>query len=130
MIIAHITVNCSLLTACQGDNVHKMEPKQEPFYYSYSKKQQFETLHEEKIYQCEDDNPPSRWTESVKELCTISYECDMSYKSLEDFIGANGKELKKFSFEVKMIPSGASNEFSVYSQGEKLGSGIARVDFQ
>lgn len=106
-----------------------MEPKQESFYLSYSKEQDFKTFHKEAIYQCEDDNPPPRLIASVKELCTINYEVDIPYGSLEDLIGANGKMLKKFSFEVKMIPSGASNEFSIYYQGEKLGSETAQIEF-
>lgn len=107
-----------------------MEPKQESFYINYSNEEKFDTSHTEQIFQCEDDNPPSRKIASVKELCTINYELDIPYHSLEDFTTANGRELKRFHFQIKMIPSGASNEFSIHYQGEKLGSQIARIAFQ
>lgn len=106
-----------------------MEPKEETFYFTYSKKQDFDTLHKETIYQCEDDDPPSRSTASVKKLCTFNYELDIPYDSLENFTGKTGKELRRFSFEVKMIPSGASNEFSILYQGETLGSRTVQIHF-
>ncbi|MCJ1346745.1 hypothetical protein MMC31_004963 [Peltigera leucophlebia] len=114
----------------KGDNVSKMEPKQEDFYRLFSKAEEFYASRTKTIYQCEHHDPPSRLTTSVKELCTIKYKLDIPFSSLEDFTGANGKILKKHSYKIQMIPSGASNEFSMLYQGEKLWSQNVRIDFQ
>lgn len=107
-----------------------MKPKKEAFYEAYSKQQDFDPAQITTIFHCEDDDPPSRSTASVKELCNINYNFNVPYDSLEDFIGESGKRLKRLVYEVEMMPSGASNEFSVYYQGYKFGSQNARVDFQ
>lgn len=116
----------------KGDNVSKMEPKKEKFSSYYSTKQEFESAQEMTIFQCEDDDPPSQRTDSdkVKELCNINYNFNIPYDSLENFTGASGKKLKRLVLEIEMMPSGASNEFSIIYQGNKLGSQNVHVDFQ
>lgn len=107
-----------------------MEPKRERFHKVYGKKQDYHPSRTKTIYQCEDDDPPPRKTASVNELCTINYDMNTPFYSLEDFTGASGKKLKRFTHEIEMMPSGVSNEFSVFYQGNKLGSQNARIDFQ
>lgn len=107
-----------------------MKPKQEAFYHTYSKKEDFGNFRTITIYQCQDDNPPSRLTTNVDKLCNIKFDFNVPYDMLQDFLGANGKTLKILNYEIEMIPSGASNLFSVFYQGEKLGSENARIDFQ
>lgn len=107
-----------------------MEPKRKRFSIVFGKQQDYPPSCTETIYQCEDDDPPSRKTARVDELCTIKYDLNIPFDSLEDFTGASGKKLKRFSHEIEMMPSGASNEFSVFYQGNKLGSQKARLDFQ
>lgn len=109
-----------------------MKPKKEKFSSYYSTKQDFESAQQLTIFQCEDDDPPSRRTESakVKELCNINYNFSIPYDSLENFTGASGKKLKRLVLEIEMMPSGASNEFSIIYQGNKLGSQNVHVDFQ
>lgn len=107
-----------------------MERKRETFYKLYKNEEDFKLFRTEDIYQCEDDEPPSRETASVNELCTVNYNLDILYDSLEDFTGANGKMLKKFTYGIEMIPSGASNVFSIFYKGKKLASKDAHIDFQ
>ncbi|MCJ1345236.1 hypothetical protein MMC31_003442 [Peltigera leucophlebia] len=113
----------------KGDDVSKMKPIQEGFSELFSEKN-FYASQVKKIYQCEHDDPPSRRTASVTMLCSIKYIFDIPYNSLEDFTGANGKRLKKLSYKIEMIPSGASNEFSMLHRGKKLWSHNAGIDFQ
>ena len=84
----------------------------------------------EAIYQCEDDDPPTRFTTSVKKLCVLKYTLDIPYSSLEDRINTEGKKIKKWDYVLQMIPSGASNEFRILYKGEQLGSHHVRTEFQ
>ena len=84
----------------------------------------------ESIYQCEDDDPPTRFTSSVKKLCVFRYTLDVAYYSLKDYININGEKMKKVDYDLEMIPSGASNEFRVFYKGEKLGSHNVSTEFQ
>lgn len=84
----------------------------------------------ESIYQCEDDEPTTRFTKSMKKLCTVKYTLDVAYSSLKDHTGANGKRLKKLEYDLEMIPSGASNEFRILYNGKELGSHNVSADFQ
>ena len=83
----------------------------------------------ESIYQCEDDDPPTRFTTSVKKLCNFKYTLDFAYSSLRDY-NVNGKKLKRLDYEIEMIPSGASNEFRTLYKGEQLGSHNVTTEFQ
>ena len=82
------------------------------------------------IYQCEDDDPPTRLTRSVKKLCVFKYTLDVAYSSLKDYININGEKMKKLRYVLEMIPSGASNEFRIFYKGEKLGSHNVSTEFQ
>ena len=84
----------------------------------------------ESIYQCEDDDPPTRLTKSVKKLCVFKYTLDVAYSSLKDYINKNGGKTKKLDYILEMIPSGASTEFRVLYEGEKLGSHNVSTEFQ
>lgn len=79
--------------------------------------------------QCDDDEPPRRKTNAVKDFCTITVELGIDYEDLEDLVTESGKVLKKLGYAIEMIPSGASIDFSIYHGDFKLGSKQARVDF-
>lgn len=123
-------VSIRLISPAQGENVSKAQPKQKGFYISYSREKDFKRTHTDTIYQCDEDDPPSRLTTGVQELCSINCDLDIPYHALEDLEGANGAKLKMFSYTIEMIPSGASNEFSILYEGEKLASQDARIEFQ
>ena len=82
------------------------------------------------IYQCEDDDPPTRITTSVKKLVVVKYMLDTPYSSLNDYVNTNGKKIKKLSYVIEMVPSGASTEFRVVYKGEQLGSHNVTIEFQ
>ena len=85
---------------------------------------------EDTIYHCEDDDPPTRITRSVKKLCVVKSTLDVGYSSLEDYINVKGGKKKKLNYVIEMIPSGASNEFRVLYEGETLGSHNVSTVFQ
>ncbi|GMG04905.1 unnamed protein product [Aspergillus oryzae] len=115
----------------QGDDVFKAEPVRHEFYRTYADKTEFTDSLTETILQCDDDKPPSRRNSSVKELCKIRINRrHVSFNSLEDYMGKNGQHLKKWVYDIEMVPSGASNEFAVIYQGKRLGSEKADIEFQ
>lgn len=107
-----------------------MKPKKQAFYTCYTNEHEFEPTYTIAICSCEDDDPPSKLTKSVQKFCGIVCNLGISYNSLEDYIALNGRSLKKFRYDMLMVPSGASNEFSLWYQGRKLGSKDAPVEFQ
>ena len=82
------------------------------------------------IYECEDDDPPTRLTSSIKKLCVFKYKIDVAYSSLKDFTNMNGEKMKQLGYVLEMIPSGASNEFRILYKGENLGSHNVSTVFQ
>jgi hypothetical protein len=45
-----------------------------------------------------------------------------SFEDLDDYDTPSGMRVKNIDYEIEMIPSGASVEFSVYYKGRKVGS--------
>lgn len=119
-----------LIHYAQGDNVSKAQPKKNNFYRSYGTSKDFTGSMRDIIFQCDEDDPPSRLTKGIQELCSIKCDLDIPYDALEDLEGAGGRKLKKFEYDIEMIPSGASNEFSILYKGERLASQNARIEFQ
>ncbi|KAJ5696743.1 hypothetical protein N7536_007155 [Penicillium majusculum] len=115
----------------KGGDVSKAKPVRRDWYQCHANEEQFVKPYEMEIFQCDDENPPSRGTSKVNKLCTVHINRrHIPFNSLPDFVGKDGVRAKKWSFEIEMVPSGASNEFIVYYQGERLGSGKADVEFQ
>ncbi|KAF3006148.1 hypothetical protein E8E14_006718 [Neopestalotiopsis sp. 37M] len=79
--------------------------------------------------QCQADRPPQRKTDLVQALCRIDCRIDVPYQSLEDYHAPNGNILKKAAFDIKVVPSGATVEFSVFHSGKLLGSRDVEVEF-
>ena len=63
-------------------------------------------------------------------LCISKFRLDVAYSSLKDYTNMNGEKIKKVDYKLEMIPSGASNEFRVFYEGEKLGSQNVSTEFQ
>ncbi|KAJ5400814.1 hypothetical protein N7465_011303 [Penicillium sp. CMV-2018d] len=115
----------------KGGDVSKAKPVRHDWYECYTNEDQFVKPYEMEIFQCDDENPPSRRSSKVNKLCTVQINRQhIPFNSLPDFVGNDGVWAKKWSFEIEMVPSGASNEFIVYYQGQSLGSGKAEVEFQ
>lgn len=107
-----------------------MTPMTHSWRKTYAAEELFDPVQKFTIYQCEDDDPPVRITASVKALCNINANFNISFDQLKDRTGKTGKKYKKLGYEIEMIPSGASNEFNVMYKGRKLGSHNARIEFQ
>lgn len=113
----------------------RKNPVRHEFYEAFTSQMAWDEKTKEgdtiRIYECNDDSPPTRKTKSVKKLCDIAVSFSgIKYDDLEEYYDENGRLLKKWSYDLEMVPSGASTEFAVYYKGKKLGSKNLAVDFQ
>ena len=112
----------------QGENVSKKSPIRSSFYNTYRKDpgRNFSL----KLLQCEDALAPERRIDSVVSLCQINCLINKPFSAFEDLVNAKGERLKKLSYELEMVPSGAAVEFVVYFDGKKQETQNAKVVFQ
>ncbi|KZL84344.1 hsp70 family chaperone [Colletotrichum incanum] len=116
----------------KGQDVPKQQPVRHTFYQLYGNEDEYNEISKAykcKILQNDEDMPSTRRTSSVKELCIITVELPKPFSELEDWINPKGVKFKKLEFDVEMVPSGASCDFSIYYGDEKLGSQQASVEF-
>jgi hypothetical protein len=119
-----------VLTFCsKGENVSKKEPIRHSFCLTYE--EDFGGYFSVSMCQCEDGVAPTRWTSNMKLSCQIKCKLDIPYSELEDFTSiSTGQKMKRMRFDVEMVPSGASVEFTVYIGGRKQGKQNANIQFQ
>ncbi len=117
-----------VLTCFKGDNVSKKDPIRHSFYQTY--REDPGRAFSYSIYQCEDAVAPDRRTASVQYMCAVDWTLDVPYSLLETFTNSKGERLKKLSYEIEMVPTGASVEFVLYIDGRKQESQNVKVNFQ
>jgi hypothetical protein len=71
------------------------------------------------LYQCEDEDPPTRKTATVHLVGTYTYKLDTPYRALPSFNSELEVPTKQLDFEFELVPSGASVEISLYFDGRK-----------
>ncbi|KAJ2992964.1 hypothetical protein NUW58_g1993 [Xylaria curta] len=118
----------------KGQSVSAEQPIRHTFYKTFTTEENFEEhggILVSDILQCDDDIPPERENSKLKVLCEIGWKHDgnITFDSLESYRGGNGNMLKKLSYEVVMIPSGASTEFAIYHQDMKVAAQNLQVTF-
>ncbi|KAK8078892.1 hypothetical protein PG994_002699 [Apiospora phragmitis] len=104
----------------KGDNVSKTNQVRHSYYEIH--KNDFGGVKSFDIHTCDDDEPPTRKTSSVRKHCTIGSTLDVPFQSLPDWTNAKGERFKKYEYDVEMVPSGAILEFHVYIDGRKQAS--------
>lgn len=83
------------------------------------------------LFQCASSSPPPRCNDTVQRLCGMKCTPDIDMSSLDDFTTADGKKkLKTLSYDLEMVPSGASMEFSFYIDSRKQGSHNIKVEYE
>jgi hypothetical protein len=60
----------------------------------------------------------------------ISFTVDTPFKSLKEYTNSWGEKYRKLSYEVEMVPSGASLDFVVYVNGKRQGAQNVAVSFK
>ncbi|KAI0969940.1 hypothetical protein F4678DRAFT_480682 [Xylaria arbuscula] len=117
----------------RGDTVSKMKPMRHSWYRTYRAKYEFDGTVSSHIYQCDDDEPPTRKARSVKDsivkLCTLRCDLGISFEDLPRCVNKDGELYRKLSFEIELMPSGASVSFMLYYKGERKGSENVQLRF-
>ncbi|CAI4212717.1 unnamed protein product [Parascedosporium putredinis] len=111
----------------RGSSIDAQEPVRHQYYITYQG--DYSGNLSVDILQCEDELAPDRLTETVKHLCTIDCDLDTLISSLPKLKSSSGLEYKRLDFEIEAIPSGASVEFGVFVNGNRLGSQEAQIKF-
>ncbi|KAK8037667.1 hypothetical protein PG991_001013 [Apiospora marii] len=111
-----------------GSNVIAAKPVSHKFYHLLSPT--WGGSFQVQLFQCELASPPTRQDSSVKRVCVIKCKLSTPVSDLPDYFNSNGKWYKKLSYDVDMVPSGASVEFSVWFGGKRLGSSEAQIRFE
>ncbi|KAF2649412.1 actin-like ATPase domain-containing protein [Lophiostoma macrostomum CBS 122681] len=109
----------------RGDNVAGRNSELHKFFW-VSRRQPMKVLRID-LYQCADEVPPSRGV-GMRPLCTIS--CPIHASMIVDWKNGTGKLVKRLSYDLKMIPSGASVEFEIYIDGRRQGTTGVQIDFK
>jgi hypothetical protein len=78
---------------------------------------------------CSLDEPPKRWTDDVDELCTVTWNKEISLESLPTKINRLGKVYYVLEFEIEMAFDGATLEFTVYNNDERVAGKNVKVEF-
>ncbi|KAF4923441.1 hypothetical protein CGCVW01_v004637 [Colletotrichum viniferum] len=112
----------------RGHVVSKKNPVRHDFYELVKTADEFNGKVNITLWVCEELKPPDRGDFRVKSPCRFQIDIPTPFSELKDFKTASGRVVKKLSYEIEMIPSGASLDIAVYMAGKKLGSRSVRVE--
>ncbi|KAM7185890.1 hsp70 family chaperone [Rhypophila sp. PSN 637] len=109
------------LLPTKGDRI---DPRR-PVWHSFSRllPMEWDGQWQTAMYQCEDDNPPSRVTSTVKPLCNVywSLKDRIAISRIPNYTTAQKTTMKRVHFKVGMIPTGGSVNFEATVNGIRLG---------
>ncbi|KAF2967326.1 hypothetical protein GQX73_g6252 [Xylaria multiplex] len=84
----------------------------------------------EHIQSCDEKVPPSRKTDLIKNEYSIKCDIGIPFSQLTDWVNSEGKKFKRLHYDIEMVPSGATLEFSVYLNERKMGASNVAVKFE
>ncbi|KAI8228109.1 hypothetical protein K4K54_002426 [Colletotrichum sp. SAR 10_86] len=73
---------------------------------------------------------PSRYDDTVKELCTISWSKKIDFESLPRYVNRLGKVYHELEYTIEMNCAGASVDFSVIHDGKQVGAKNVSVVYE
>ncbi|EWG54156.1 hypothetical protein FVEG_17262 [Fusarium verticillioides 7600] len=115
----------------KSQSVQKDKPLRKSFWWTFESRHEYEKfVHNAKevILQCDHKKPPKMENYLVTKFCEIKISLAKSFEQLDDYDSPGGKRVKKIDFDIEMVPSGASVEFSVYEGDRKIGtSGMGSI---
>ncbi|KAF5593958.1 hsp70 family chaperone [Fusarium pseudoanthophilum] len=115
----------------KSQSVQKDKPLRKSFYRAFENRHEYEKfVHnaKEEILQCDHRKPPKMENHLVTRFCEIKISLTKSFEQLDDYDSPGRKRLKRIDFDIEMVPSGASVEFSVYEGDRKIGtSGMGSI---
>ncbi|CAG7561921.1 unnamed protein product [Fusarium equiseti] len=112
----------------KGENVPTKETVLHEFTQSYTR-DDFGDTFEIGLYRCEEDFPPPRKEDSVKRLATIKCKTSFPYSDFKERRNSKGARYIKLPFQVQMVPSGAAVNFTVFVNGQMVGSSHVNISY-
>lgn len=111
-----------MLTLTQGDNIDEAKPVRLLWNLNVSA-EQFRSAYPltANIFTCNDKDPPSRQTNSVRQGSAIKSKKHIDIDNLKPFRGTDGKLYKRIDFAIEMTVIGTALEFALMYQGKKIG---------
>lgn len=110
----------------RGEDVAGKKPTEVKYFCSYFEDELPMNFHLEAyttVYTCEDPKPPTRRDlekTSVKQLCKIQIRLPVPFSQLPIEKNGVGASVRRFYYVIEMTSHGASVEFSVNFQGQRL----------
>ena len=80
------------------------------------------------IFTCNDQEPPTRQTSSVRQGSEIKSESYIDISNLRVFKGTDGKSYKRIDFAIEMTVIGAALEFALMYQGKRIGHSQVKAE--
>ncbi|KAK1993417.1 hypothetical protein LX36DRAFT_684302 [Colletotrichum falcatum] len=110
----------------QGTDIFDAKPVRHSFYRLYNRPPEAVT---ENLYYSASLIAPTRRDDTVKRLCTITWNEKIDFEALPKFINPAGKVYYRLTFDLDMVPDGSSLEFTVLHNGKQVGVNNVSVDF-
>jgi hypothetical protein len=107
-----------------------IKPLRLPFQRLFNPRKAAQTRLTEAIYSCTANSPPQRWDDSMRLLCTITWDTELDISSLPLFTNRLGRVFHKLEFEIEMTCTGGSLDFAIYHDGKRQGSKNVVVDYE
>ncbi|TLS24218.1 hypothetical protein PpBr36_08383 [Pyricularia pennisetigena] len=127
--LTYLAINQMQWFLKKGQSVSSKKPVRHKFYELLNPDTGLKPSIEIELYQCDREKPPPRKEDCVKLSCKMSFTLDVRPADLEPWANSKGKKFKKFSYEIEMIPSGASPQFVFWVNGRKQGSHNAHITY-
>ncbi|KAI1326451.1 hypothetical protein F5Y16DRAFT_374825 [Xylariaceae sp. FL0255] len=119
----------------RGDHVSKMQPVRYSWRQIFGEEEKFtfNGILATTIYQCDDDEPPTRKArgvrDTIRELGTLRCDLGISFQDIPIYTVHEGKTYRKLTYQIELVPSGASVDFVLYYKGKRKGSETVKVQF-
>ncbi|TLD05937.1 uncharacterized protein PgNI_08538 [Pyricularia grisea] len=127
--LTHLAINQMQWFLKKGQSVSSKKPVRHKFYELLNPDTGLKPCMEIELYHCDREKPPTRKEDCVKLNCKMSFTLDVRPSDLEAWSNSKGKKFKKFSYEIEMIPSGASPQFVIWVSGRKQGSHNVHITY-
>ncbi|KAK8110207.1 Heat shock 70 kDa protein 12B [Apiospora kogelbergensis] len=111
----------------KGENVSKKNQVRYSYYEIH--KTDFGGVMKVDLQTSEAEQPAPRKTPSVNKLCDIVSILDVPFQALPNWTNDKGESFKKLSYDVEMVPSGATLEFNIYIDGKRQKSKDITITF-
>ncbi|KAG5663942.1 hypothetical protein KAF25_006527, partial [Fusarium avenaceum] len=118
----------------EGNNMSTKKPVREEYYRLFDEDEDEDddgiAQVSDTIYHCSAFPPPKAMGPTVEKLCEISWAQDVDLESLPTWTNPRGKVFRQLNYEIEMSCDDGIVGFSVYFEGNRVGSRHIEVNFK